>query len=113
MIEKTIVVQIQGIAKPVVARSVHSLLSCLAMLVPSEAWDMEVDEAEDWCNIQFKSRRPTALWQSIRALVSEEPSSLRALEACWIVVCEGRHAWDDYRTLEHFNRNKGEPALRV
>jgi len=104
---KTIVVQIQGVSKPVVARSAHSLMSCVAFFVPGEDWSADADDIENWCNVQIRSRKPAALWGEIYALMSQEPSSLRVLESCWIVVCEGRRAWDDYKTLAHFDDRKG------
>jgi len=104
---KTLVVQIQGVTKPVVARSAHSLMSCVAFLVPGEEWNADADDIEDCCNVQIRSRKPAVLWRKIYALMSHEPSSLRVLESCWIVVCEGRHAWDDYKTLAHFNDRRG------
>jgi hypothetical protein len=99
---KFIVIQIQGIGRPSVRQSIDSLVSCVAMLVPGDAWHFEADADEDWCNIHVRSRNPVALWRKIISLLLNDPASLRMLRERWIVVCEGRRGWDDYRTLAHF-----------
>lgn len=103
MSDKMLIVQIQGITMPTVARATHNLIACVASLVPAAHWQVDVDEAEGLCNIQISSRDPVVLWGAIHALISLEPPSSRSLARRWIVVCEGKHSWSDYMTLAHFD----------
>jgi hypothetical protein len=107
---KSIVIQIQGTNRPLVGRSANDLVSCIAMLLPSDAWEIEADINEDWCNIQVRTRSPALQWKKLLALLSNDPASLHVLEDHWIVVCEGRRSWDDYKTLAHFKRKKSSRA---
>jgi hypothetical protein len=111
MTDRSVVIQIQGMSGPLVVRSADNLVSCVAMLAPGDAWHVEEDVAEDWCNIRIRSPHPVALWRKILALLSDDLSSLRVLEDRWIVICEGRRGWDDYRTLAHFARRKKLAAV--
>jgi hypothetical protein len=52
-----------------------------------------------YVNFEFKSDDPAALWRAIRALLAMH----RFLAPVTIVTCEGRHGWDDFLLLHHFD----------
>jgi hypothetical protein len=53
-----------------------------------------------YINIDFTPADSVALWREIRNHLHSEPALARAT----IVVCEGRHGWDDYLLLHHYDR---------
>ena len=62
-----------------------------------------VSEGEDsghYVNIDFTPADAKVLWQKIHGCLSSEPELARIA----IVACEGRHGWDDYLLLYHYDR---------
>lgn len=79
---------------------VPAVVASLSSLDASARVTDGVDDVR-YINIDFSPVDAISLWSAIRDRLSAEPDLSRAA----IVICEGRHGWDDYLLLHHFDRS--------
>lgn len=73
-------------------------IESLAMTFPS----LTVSQGNDrgpYINLDFESDDPKADWMKIQAWLED----VKGLRISCIVTCQGRHGWDDYLLLHHFD----------
>jgi hypothetical protein len=73
--------------------------------------DSWVNHGEDdgrYVNIGFESADLPGLWAAICDQLRADPELARAA----IVVCHGKHGWDDYLLLHHFDPAEPLDELR-
>ena len=104
--EKKLVIQVHARVGEDAGVSVPELL--LKLHERSGGIRFWVDEGDGYSNIGASVEDPAAFWKSlVGALRQESPQLVEDLRRRWIVVCEGEHGWDDYKTLE---RPPGSPG---
>ncbi|TAK81760.1 MAG: hypothetical protein EPO12_07660 [Aquabacterium sp.] len=60
-----------------------------------------IDEDDGYSNIWASVEDPAAFWKDLVQVMRREwPHVVEDLRRRWMVVCEGEHGWDDYKTLE-------------
>jgi hypothetical protein len=72
------------------------------------------DEDGRYVNFRFKAVSVESGWSAISALFRLPEIGSAAQTAC-ILTCEGKHGWDDYLLLHHYDRTlaiDGVPAVR-
>ena len=93
---KLLYVQIQPALSP--RLDIEAVVARLhAFAVPSM-----VERGEDvgpYINVSYATADLPALWTA----VCKQVRSDEALAQCTIVYCQGKHGWDDYRLLHHFD----------
>lgn len=62
--------------------------------------------------MSFIAADPIAAWSRIRRLYDASEIG-RRLALSTIVVCEGKHGWDDYLLLQHFDPAENLDSLEV
>jgi hypothetical protein len=56
-----------------------------------------------WLNVSFRGRSHGEVWELLRARGLKHRRLGPLLRRCSIVTCQGRHGWDDYLLLHHFD----------
>ncbi len=64
--------------------------------------NVDVQEGNDngrYINVTWSTRDYTTLWETLQKKLEQN----QQLSQCSIVCCEGKHGWDDYLLLHHFD----------
>jgi|ERR1051325_5070590 hypothetical protein len=59
-----------------------------------------------YINISLETEHPRKLWNALKRDVFKRRPMGPHLSRASIVVCQGRHGWEDYLTLHHFDRRR-------
>jgi hypothetical protein len=67
----------------------------------------ETSTGEDegpYVNFTFLAKNLPELWTRIKRDVLANPTHGESVSRASIIVCEGKHGWDDYLLLHHYDR---------
>jgi hypothetical protein len=85
-----------------------SVLSECESLAADTAWvrrfscEKGFDE-HAYVNLMFETDYPKLLWKLLYEQLYQASAFGRSIQASSIATCEGRHGWDDYLLLHHFD----------
>ncbi len=70
--------------------------------------DMKIEkDIENQClNIHYKTDNLKVLWKKIKDNLSDSDNSWEIIKNFSIIICEGKHAWDDYLLLHHYKESE-------
>lgn len=108
-------IQIQNIKTIKAEEHVEVFLHVVYALFPEKSLHLDVNffHTENYCNISIKSTNCSAFFSMLTKIFSLEINeNLNWIRQNWIVVIQGRHGWNDYRLLAHFDKSVGTDELR-
>ena len=62
------------------------------------------DDEGPYLNLTFLAKDLPQLWARIKADILAHPRLGRNISRASIIICEGKHGWDDYLLLHHYDR---------
>lgn len=74
-----------------------------AAAAPPTEIRIQVNEAENYANIDFRAHDIRPVWRAVCTLAMGDDRQGAAVRAASMALCEGDHGWDDYRTLHHYD----------
>jgi hypothetical protein len=66
------------------------------------SWEEGYDN-HAYINLMFETDYPKLLWKLLYEQLYQARSFGQLIQASSIAMCEGRHGWDDYLLLHHFD----------
>ena len=83
-------------------RSQCGRLATETALVRRWSWQDGFDD-HPYVNLTFETNHPNPLWQLLHQQLYHASAFGQLLQSASIATCEGRHGWDDYLLLHHFD----------
>jgi len=83
-------------------RSFCEALANREALVRSFAFVDGTDE-HYYANLMFETDHLHKLWSLLQRQLYQSHAFGEAMQQCSMAVCEGRHGWDDYLLLRHYD----------
>jgi hypothetical protein len=71
-------------------------------LVQRFSWQDGFDD-HAFVTLMFKTNHPKRLWNLLHQQLYQASAVGRFMQASSIAICEGRHGWEDYLLLHHFD----------
>jgi hypothetical protein len=74
-------------------------------LVQRFSWQKRFEDGE-YVNLIFETDYPKRLWKLLHQQLYQASAFGRFVQTSSIATCEGRHGWEDYLLLHHFDADE-------
>jgi hypothetical protein len=74
-------------------------------LIQRFSWHKRFSDC-DYVNLIFETDQPKRLWELLQQQLYQTGTFGRFLQISSIATCEGRHGWEDYLLLHHFDADE-------
>jgi hypothetical protein len=86
-------------------RSQCERIAAESVLVRRFSWQEGLDDGE-YVNLTFETDHPKRLWKVLHQQFYQASALGGFLQTSSIATCEGRHGWEDYLLLHHFDADE-------